>query len=627
MAELCEYVDIERMLRDKIVFSAHGKLQELLLRDNKLTLDNAVSICRAFELTKRQVQEMSSAEQMVDRVESHVSKQLRSGYQDKKTNDTKKECQYFGYSHEPGRRCPAWGEICSHCHGPNHFKAKSRKKINCVLETDDPENDDDWLQAHALTFGVTGDAKQKRITAMMEVNQCSIRFQLDTGTDIKTINQRFVRKDQVRQTGEKLVMWNGTKLTPKGTAKLMTTNVNTGTKDEVDFVVVDNGLTCLIGSTTIQAMGLMTIHGERFISKVDKVDDLGNLGMATLITDCDIAPKILPCRKIPIALQQGVKTELDTLVKRGILVPVDEPTQWVSQMAVVVKQNGSLRLCLDPQPLNQALMREHYKLSTLDDVLPSMNNAKIFSKLDVHEAFWHVELDEQSSILTTMITPYGRYRWARLPFGLKVSSEIFQKRLNESLEGINGVICVADDIIVVGCGTTKALAELDHDDNLKKLMQRCTERNIKLNNAKAEFKRDSVIFMGHKMTTEGIQAHENKVKAILEMPPPTDIHGVRRFCGMIQYLARFMPDMAIDLEPIRALTRQHTDWNWSKDCEDAFKRVKKKITTAPMLAYFNAEKELVLQVDSSQHGLGVALMQEEKPIEYASRSLTSTECR
>ena len=122
---------------------------------------------------------------------------------------------------------------------------------------------------------------------------------------------------------------------------------------------------------------------------------------------------------------------------------------------------------------------------------------------------------------------------------------------------------MADDSIVVGCGTTKALAELDHDDNLKKLMQRCTERNIKLDNAKAEFKRDNVIFIGHKMTTEGIQADENKIKAILEMPPPTDIHGVRRFCGMIQYLARFLPDMAIDLEPIRALTRQHTDWNWS----------------------------------------------------------------
>ena len=111
------------------MFPAHGKLQELRIRDNKLTMDNAVSICRAFELTKRQVQEMSSTEQMVDRVESHGSKQPRSGYQDKKTNDMKKECQYCGYLHEPGRR-----KICSHCHGPNHFKAKYRKKINCVLE-------------------------------------------------------------------------------------------------------------------------------------------------------------------------------------------------------------------------------------------------------------------------------------------------------------------------------------------------------------------------------------------------------------------------------------------------------------------------------------------------------------
>ena len=89
MAELCEYAELERMLRDKLVFSAYGKLQELRLRDNKLTLYDAVSICRAFELTKRQVQEMSSTEQVVYRVESHGSKLPRSGYQDKKTNDTK----------------------------------------------------------------------------------------------------------------------------------------------------------------------------------------------------------------------------------------------------------------------------------------------------------------------------------------------------------------------------------------------------------------------------------------------------------------------------------------------------------------------------------------------------------
>ena len=168
MSELCEYPDLERMLRDKIAYYAHGQLQELLLRDNKLTRDNAVSISRAFELTKLQVQDMNRTEQIVDRVESHGSTQPRSGYQNKNTNDTTKEWQYCGYSHETGRwRCPAWGKICTHCHGPNHFKAKCRKKIKCLLETDDPENDYNLLQAQALTFGATGDAQQRRIVAML----------------------------------------------------------------------------------------------------------------------------------------------------------------------------------------------------------------------------------------------------------------------------------------------------------------------------------------------------------------------------------------------------------------------------------------------------------------------------
>ena len=131
-----------------------------------------------------------------------------------------------------------------------------------------------------------------------------------------------------------------------------------------------------------------------------------HLGIATLRTNPSVPPKNLPHRSLPIALPQPVKVELDILVKRGDLVPVKEPMQWMCQ--IVREQNGMLRLCIDPQPLNQTLMREHYKLATLSDVLQNKNNAKMFSKLDVQEAFWLVELDTASSLLTTMITPYGR---------------------------------------------------------------------------------------------------------------------------------------------------------------------------------------------------------------------------
>ena len=133
-------------------------------------------------------------------------------------------------------------------------------------------------------------------------------------------------------------------------------------------------------------------------------------------------------------------------------------------MAVVRKPNGKLRICIDPQPLNATLKREHYRLPVLDDVLPKLKDAKIFSKLDVKEAYWHVRLDEaaNSSKLTTMITPFGRYMWKRLPFGLKVSSEIFQRKIDEALGDLDGVFNIVDDVVIVGFGNSDAEAQSDH---------------------------------------------------------------------------------------------------------------------------------------------------------------------
>ena len=120
-----------------------------------------------------------------------------------------------------------------------------------------------------------------------------------------------------------------------------------------------------------------------------------------------------------------MKEELDLLVGKGVLVPMTELTEWVSQLAVVHKPSGKLRIGIDPQPLNEALKHEHYRLPVLDDVLPKLRDAKVFSELDVREAYWHVKLDEESSKLTTIITPFGRYRWKRLPFGCYALRNVF----------------------------------------------------------------------------------------------------------------------------------------------------------------------------------------------------------
>ena len=157
-----------------------------------------------------------------------------------------------------------------------------------------------------------------------------------------------------------------------------------------------------------------------------------------------------------------------------------------------------------------------------------------------------------------MITSFGYHvRWTRLPSGLKVVSEIFQRKLNEALEGLHGCINVVDDIVIAGSGFTKAEAKLDHEKNLCNLVNKCEEKNIKLNHEKTSLKQTEIEFMGHKIGTDGIRPSPSldKVKVILETPRPTDVSGVKCLCGMVQYLSRFLNRLSKTVTPIGELTK------------------------------------------------------------------------
>ena len=643
--ETCNYGDQkDRMIRDKIVFSCEETLQELLMRDITLNLQKAIEICRAYEQSKLHVKELGATSTLsINKIQGNKKKQYNqpvntqrgaqkqiknggNGAYKKKTNNASPqtaECKFCGYNHEWVKtKCPAWGKTCDLCKGRKHFKSKCKKADLNMLHSEsmvehDIEEDDKWLCT-------VRNSSEKRVTALMKINGCDIRFQLDSGADVNTLCKQYVKKEQVKSTTTRLIMWNKSNMQPLGEADLEVTNPHTNEICVATFIIVPNSFQCLLGLKSMKEMGLITIHNDKFVAKVQSTQ-LGDLGEVSLQVDPTIAPKALPCRKIPLAVLDEVQQEVDRLVEKGVLVPVKEPTKWVSQTAIVRKPNGKMRFCIDPQPLNVALMREHYKMPTIDDVLPMLSKARVFSKLDVKDAFWHVRLDEQSSLLTTMITPFGRYRWTRLPFGLKVSSEIFQRKLNEAIGDLDGVFIIADDIIVAGCGDTHHEAIEDNKVKLNKLYERCKEHNVILNDDKKEIAKSEIIVHGHRFTNDGVKVDNKKVTAVCAMPPPTDELGVKRLCGMVQYMAKFMPNLASDLEPIRALTRQNVEWNWSEECELAFNRIKDKLTKTPVLSYFNPDKQLVLQVDSSKDGLGAVLLQDGKPIEYASRALTTSE--
>ena len=359
----------------------------------------------------------------------------------------------------------------------------------------------------------------------------------------------------------------------------------------------------------------------------DLFDGVGQLdGEVHLDVDPTVPPVQMPLRRLPIGVRDKVAAELQRMEADGIIAPVTEPSSWVSALLVVAKPDGRIRICIDPKPLNKALRRAHYPMPTIDDVLPQLSGAKIFSTVDAKDGFWHLKLDDESSHLTTFETPFGRYKWLRLPFGISPAPELFQSRMHAALSGLKGIACIADDVLIAGAGETEAEASADHNRNLRALLDRCRERGIRLNRNKLKLNRPTTVFCGHELTKTGVHPDQRKVEAILNMPPPVDRQGVLRLLGMATYLAKFCPNFSSVTAPIRTLLLKETEFIWQQDVHGvAFDRLKALLVNAPVLAYYNPAQPLTVQSDASQGGIGAVLLQNGRPIEYASRAMTRTE--
>ena len=370
----------------------------------------------------------------------------------------------------------------------------------------------------------------------------------------------------------------------------------------------------------------------------DNFTGLGTVGQPVSLTlDPSVTPRHAGVHRIPVAKLEKVKDKLDDMVTSGKLAKVDEPTSWCSNMTVREKVlpdgNTKVRLCLDPsQTLNKAIVIPHYQIPTIQEILPRLSGKKYktFSIFDALDGFTQIALTDESSLLTTMHTPWGRYRWLRLPYGISSAPEEFQLRMHEALEGLQDVYCIADDILVVGQGETREEANKQHDLNVFAPMKRAQERNLKFNPQKIQFKLPKITFMGHVISDQGVEPDPSKVKAINDMPAPVDKQGVMRFCGMVNYLNTFCPHLSQTIRPLFELTKKDHEFIWSETHQSAFLAAKQLIARAPCLAYFDHTRPVTLQVDASQGGLGAALLQPNdsgdlQPVAYTSCKMRPNE--
>ena len=319
--------------------------------------------------------------------------------------------------------------------------------------------------------------------------------------------------------------------------------------------------------------------------------------------DPKITPKQMPCRPIPVHLKDVFQKEINQMLQASVLLPVTEAMPWINSFILVEKKGNhgqvKLRICLDPTNLNKAVTREPYHFRTPEDISHMLADACILTVCDCKKGYWHQMLDKASSYLTTFNTEVGRYRFVVMPFDIMVAGDVFQQKLDECFGHIKNLIVIADDIMVIG----KQHNHKDHDLAFTTLLQTARRCNIKLNYDKVKFKCTEVNFYGKTYTTDGCKPAQNKITAIVEMPPPSSKKEVQSFIGMINYLTKFSPRLTELSEPIRELVKEKVPFNWGPEHQESFTMLKKEIVRAPILAYYNPQKETVLQTDASTKGL------------------------
>lgn len=655
----CNYGEMEtRLLKDQIVIGVKDEmLRSKLLEIRNLTLANCIDTCRAYEASQYHTRAMNATPSQ-DEIHAVTRKKKFKKYEKSEKNQKyhKKEkktriCKYCGTDCPP-RNCPAYGKTCNICKNRNHFSSVCRfrkSKVHSLENEDDhddsyEENEDDYV----LAMNTERDY-ERTIYANMNVEGQMLNFQLDCGATINVMSRRDyveITKDITMKNTEKtqksLVMYNKTELKTVGQKIFSVTNPKNDESYKVRFVIVEEDYKSILGARAIQHMRLITVNKEN-IAQIDVQTDSGEEmmkkyedvfqgegkleGELHLVTDNAVNPVKLPCRKWPLTVKTKVKKELDRLMKLGIITTVDTPTDWISSIAVAMKPSGAVRLCIDPKPLNKALKRNEYPIPTIDDILPELQGAYYFTHLDAKNGFWHVCLDEESSYLTTFETPFGKYRWLRMPFGISPAPEEFQRRIDNSLKGLNSVFAAHDDLLIWGKGKTPEEASLDHDKNLEQLLQRCRDTGLKLNRAKIELKKTEVNYLGHVISKDGLKADPSKLDAIEKMPPPGNKNGVQRLMGMVGYLQKFAPHLSEVSAPLRELVKKDINFRWDGQVHgQAFNQIKKILSSPPVLRYFDTDcGTTTLQCDASESGLGACLLQDGQPVQYASRALTSTE--
>ena len=475
----------------------------------------------------------------------------------------------------------------------------------------------------------------KPIVVTVQVNNVDLPMELDTGASLSLISEATYKSllpalTSLSNTSVVLTTYTGEKIPPLGSIDV---NVAYQSQEAMLLLLVVAGEgPSLIGRNWLEHIQLnwsdiklinsfislgsvLDSHAEVFRPQLGKLRDVtAKLYIKTGVRLCFFHP-----RSVAHSLIDKVAQEIDRLQELGIITPVTY-SEWAAPIVPILKGNGSIRLCGDYKvTVNPVLNVDTYPLPRIEDLFAALSGGKVFSKLDLRQAYLQVHLDEDSKKYTTINTLKGLFQYKRLPFGIASAPSLFQRIMENLLSDIPQVSVYLDDILVTG---------KDHLYHLHLVLQHLESAGLTLKKSKCTFVVSSVEYLGHTIDAQGLHPSDSKVRAIHDAPSPTNITELKSSLGLLNYYHKFLPNLATILAPLHQLLQKDAVWKWTQKQEDSFLKAKSLLHFSSLLVHYDPSKSLSISCDASPYGLGAILSHQmedgaELPIAFTSRTLAS----
>ncbi|GBG77099.1 hypothetical protein CBR_g23424 [Chara braunii] len=319
---------------------------------------------------------------------------------------------------------------------------------------------------------------------------------------------------------------------------------------------------------------------------------------------------------------EELRRQIEDMIDRGWIRPSE--SEFGAPVLFVPKKGGKLRMCIDYCGLNRITQKNAYPLPHIDDLLDVAGGCKVFSKIDLKSGYHQIEVNPSVQHETAFKTRDGLYEFIIMPFGLTNAPATFECLMDKVLRHqLNRFVVVyLDDILIF----SKSMEE--HDKHLEEVLQILKEAQLHLNLEKSEFGRDNVIYLGHRLSANGLEPEATNVEVIRKWPQLVNVCELRSFLGLASYYRKFVPKFSVIAHPLSRLTSKNVAYAWCEKCETVFQALKEALVSHPVLCIADPNLTFVVTTNVSQYGIGAVLQQDDgdglRPLEYYSNACPTT---